>query len=275
MSKPLNLRSLKYTEVSTTGTSNPMMNLKRLSRAVGLALALLAAPLRAQDLIVSAAASLSDAFPPIGQAFESTHPGTHVIFNFAASGTLLQQIVQGAPADVFASADETTMEQAQTQSLINPATRADFAANTLVLILPATSKLLPKSLDELLGPAWNRIAIGNTASVPAGRYAKQALDMAGIGVRLENKLVPGESVRQVLTYVARGEVDAGFVYATDAATARDKVRVALTLPTQTPIRYPIAQVAASRHPELAGAFIAEVRSATGRASLLRYGFAVP
>lgn len=240
-----------------------------------LMLAWFASPLYAEDLVVSAAASLTNAFPDIGKAFEADHPGTHVVFNFAASGPLLQQIAQGAPVDVFASADEETMDKAQQQSLIAAATRADFAGNTLVLIVPAASKAAPKSLDELVRADWKLIAIGNVASVPAGRYAKQAIDLAGIGVRLEERLVPADSVRQVLTYVARNEVDAGFVYASDAATDSDKVRVVLTLSTRAPIRYPIAQVAASRQPALALAFIAEVQSAAGRATLRRHGFSVP
>jgi len=227
------------------------------------------------ELVVSAAASLTDAFQEIGRTFEAGHPGNHVVFNFAASGPLLQQIAQGAPADVFASADEDTMDRAQQQKLIAAATRIDFAANTLVLVVPAAAKAVPGSPADLLGPAFRRIAIGNPATVPAGRYARQALDLAGIGSRLEQKLIPADSVRQVLSYVARGEVDAGFVYASDAAIERDKVRIALKLATQSPIRYPIAQVAASRLPTLAQAFIAEVRSPAAQVTLQRYGFAPP
>jgi molybdate transport system substrate-binding protein len=229
----------------------------------------------AEDLTVSAAASLTNAFTEIGKAFEASHPGAHVAFNFAASGPLLQQIAQGAPADVFASADEETLDKAQRQNLIVAGTRVDFAANTLVLIVPSTVKSAPVTVDELLGASYKRIAIGNLASVPAGRYAKESLDLAGIGARLEQKLIPADSVRQVLSYVARGEVDAGFVYATDAAIEKDKVKVAAALNTRTPIRYPIAQVSASRHAELALAFIAYVQNAESRATLNKYGFTAP
>lgn len=251
------------------------MNRRRRLLAIWLALVLPVVPAQAEDLVVSAAASLSNAFPEIGKAFEAGHPGTHVVFNFAASGPLLQQIAQGAPVDVFASADEETMDKAQQQSLIAAASRGDFAGNSLVLIVPAGSKPAPKALEDLVGPPWKLIAIGNVASVPAGRYAKQAIDLAGVGARLEEKLVPGDSVRQVLSYVVRGEVDAGFVYASDAATEPARVRVALTLPTRTPIRYPIALVAASSSSAMGQAFIAAVQSPAGRAILRHYGFLPP
>ncbi len=260
---------------ANSGSGRSRLNRRRLLCAVWLALAWPAVPAHAEDLVVSAAASLGNAFPEISKGFEASHPGTHVVFNFAASGPLLQQIAQGAPVDVFASADEETMDKAQKQNLIAAASRSDFAGNTLVLIVPAASKLVPKSLEDLVGPAWKLIAIGNVASVPAGNYAKQAIDLAGVGVRLEEKLVPGDSVRQVLSYVVRGEVEAGFVYASDAATEPGRVRVVLTLPTRTPIRYPIAQVASSRNAGLAQAFIASVQSAEGRAILQHHGFLAP
>lgn len=247
--------------------------LPRLAAALAFGLVSLAAD--AAELTVSAAASLTNAFNDIARAYEAAHAGTRVTLNYAASGALLAQLAQGAPVDVFASADEATMDKAQTQKLVDPATRSVFAANTLVLILPASGAPAPTQLSDLLQPTFRRVAIGNLASVPVGRYTKEALDAAGIGAQLEQKLIPSESVRQVLTYVARGEVDAGFVYATDAAIETDKVRVAMTLPTRTPIRYPIARVAASKSPAEAADFIAYVQSPAGRAVLARYGFSAP
>jgi len=131
--------------------------------------------------------------------------------NFAASGALLQQLAKGAPVDVLASADQETLDQAAKQGLIQPASRRDFVRNTLVLVVPAGSKLAPKSLAELAQPAYGKVAIGNPASVPVGRYTQDALEAARLWPALSAKAVNTLNVRQSLDYVARGEVDAGFV----------------------------------------------------------------
>src|SRR5262249_5816637 len=161
--------------------------------------------------------------------------------------------------DVFASADEVTMQRAADLRLVDPATRRDFAGNALVVIVGA-DVTPPNALARLTRKPYAHIAIGNPDSVPAGRYAKQALIDAGIWDVLQAQLVPTQNVRQALDYVARGEAQAGFVYATDAATQRDKVRVALDVPTYTPVRYPIAATARSAHAELARAFVVFVAS---------------
>ena len=229
----------------------------------------------AEELVVSAAASLTNAFKEIGATFEQTHPGVKVVFNFAASGPLLQQIAQGAPADVFASADQESMDRAQQQNLIVAATRADFVANKLVLVTPADSPVAVSTLADLTQPGVKRIAIGNPASVPAGRYAKGALEAAKLWEPLSPKFVYADSVRQALAYVARAEAEAGFVYATDAGIEKDKVRVAAEVPVTTPILYPIAQVTASRNPALAREFLAYVLSPAGQKQLAGFGFASP
>lgn len=240
-------------------------------------LALLLVPLRAsaEELVVSAAASLTNAFKEIGATFEQTHPGVKVVFNFAASGPLLQQIAQGAPADVFASADQESMDKAQQQNLILADTRANFVANKLVLVTPADSSVVIGSLADLAKPEVKRIAIGTPASVPAGRYAKGALEAAKLWETLSPKFVYADSVRQALAYVARGEAQAGFVYATDAGIERNKVNVAAEVPVATPIFYPIAQVAASRNAALAREFLGYVLSPVGQKQLAGYGFASP
>ena len=230
--------------------------------------------LHAQALTVSAAASLTNAFQAIGQAFEQTRPGVKVTFNFAASGPLLAQILQGAPVDVFASADQETMDRAAKAGLLADGTRADFARNTLVLIVPASAGV-PKQLAELGGDAYRRIATGTPSSVPVGRYTVAAVQDAGLTATLAPKWIYGESVRQVLNYVARGEVDAGFVYRTDAWIEKDKTRVALTVPTRTAVSYPIAQVAASSNAALSRDFIAFVRSDAGQRILEGFGFSKP
>ena len=207
----------------------------------------------AQQLTVSAAASLTDAFKEIGPRFEAGKPGATVRFNFAASGVLLQQIVQGAPVDVFASADQETMNRGAEQRLIAADTRRDFASNTLVLVTPPGSPV--KAVRDLATADVKRIAIGKVASVPVGRYTQQALESAQLWAPLQPKLVFADNVRQVLDYVSRGEVEAGFVYRTDAELARGKVRVALTVGGHAPVSYPAAVVADSRHAALARAFV--------------------
>jgi len=233
----------------------------------------------AQQITVSAAASLTDAFKEIGAKFEAARPGTTVRFNFAASGVLLQQIGQGAPVDVLATADEETMDRATLQKLVDTATRRDFASNSVVLVVPAQGGPAVTSLADLAGPQVKRIAIGKTATVPVGRYTKQLLEAAGLWTALEPKFVRADSVRQVLDYVARGEVEAGFVYRTDAALMADKVRVVL-LPAFAPagqaaVRYPVAVVGESRNALLAREFAAYLAAPAAQSVLARFGFAPP
>lgn len=230
--------------------------------------------LHAQELTVSAAASLTNAFQAIGQAFEKTRPGVKIVFNFAASGPLLAQIQQGAPVDVFASADQETMDRAAKARLLLDGTRADFARNTLVLVVPATAAA-PQKLADVDGPTYRRIATGTPSAVPVGRYTMTAVQDAGLADALAPKWIYGESVRQVLNYVARGEVDAGFVYRTDALIEKDKTRIALTVPTRTPVSYPIAQVTASKNAALGRDFVAFVRSDAGQRILDGFGFSRP
>lgn len=229
----------------------------------------------ATELIVSAAASLTNAFAELGKSFEHEHPETDVVMNFAGSGTLLQQIDRGAPVDVFASADEETMRRAQKRHLILDSSRVDFAHNALVLIAPSDSKLQISRLDDLKSKKIGRIAISNPNSVPVGRYSRQVLKQAGLWDVLKPKYINTQNVRQSLDYVARDEVDVGFVYATDAAVMPKKVRVLMKVPTTTPVAYPIAIVADSRKQEQAKRFIAFVKSPKGQSILKRYGFDAP
>ncbi len=228
-----------------------------------------------QELIVSAAASLTNAFPEIGKLFDKQHPGTKVIFNFAASGPLLRQIAQGAPVDVFASADQKTMDQAQEKGLIVPASRKNFVSNTLVLIMPEKSGLSLAALQNLALPEVKRVALGNPETVPVGRYTREALTQAGLWETLKPKFIYGESVRQVLDYVSRGEVDAGFVFATDAAIAKGKVNTVAAVQGHQPIIYPVALVAASPKKVLAQSFLGLVMSPEAQEILQRYGFGKP
>ena len=249
-----------------------MRTLRALSLVVALAVPLAAA---AQQLTVSAAASLTDAFKELGPKFEAAKPGATLRFNFAASGVLLQQINQGAPVDVFASADQDTMNRADMQKLVEPGTRKNFATNSLVLIEPGKDGLGLKGLQDLSGPTVKKIAIGKTGTVPVGRYTREVLDAANLWATLEPKFVQTDSVRQVLDYVSRGEADAGFVYRTDAAIVADKVKVVATPAGATPVSYPIAVIAESRQKALAADFIAFIASDAGQQVLTRYGFGKP
>jgi molybdate transport system substrate-binding protein len=230
---------------------------------------------QAQQLTVSAAASLTDAFKELSPAFEASQPGVTLRLNFAASGTLLQQIKQGAPVDVFASADQTTMNRAQEQNLIASESRRDFARNSLVLIEPGQQALGLKTLQDLQQTEVRRIAVGQAATVPAGRYTQQSLEAAGLWQGLTAKFVLADSVRQVLDYVSRGEAEAGFVYRTDALAAGNKVRIVLSATGHDPVSYPVARTAEAPQPKLAQAFLDFLQTDQAQAVLQRHGFTHP
>lgn len=239
-------------------------------------LMLLTAAAQAADLTVSAAASLTNAFRELAPLFEAKYPDTKVVFNFAASDALLQQIARGAPVDVFASADQETMDKAQEQKLLVAGARRNFVSNSLVIIVPSDSTLNLKGMVDLQAAGVKRIAIGNPGGVPAGRYAKGALERAKVWSAVESKAVFATSVRQALDYVARGEADAGFVYATDAVVFKDKVKVAATIPTDTPILYPLASISGGPNTPAANRFVEFVAHDAGaQAVLAKYGFGNP
>ena len=224
-------------------------------------------------LVVSAAASLKGAFTEIG-ALLAMRGGRSTAFNFGASGELLAQIRGGAPADVFASASAREMDALEKEGLLLPGTRTDFAANEIVAIVPAAADSAISSFADLAKPAAGRIAVGNPATSPAGRYAAEAFAQLGIAEAVRPKLVPGETVRQLLDWVARREVDAAIAYATDAAGRPRDVRVAAAAPagSHQPIVYPIAVLSGTARADAARAFVAAVHSEAGRAILARHGF---
>lgn len=251
----------------------PVMNPRALPVSLSLALVLLCTPVMAADLVVSAAASLTYAFEEMKAPFEKANPGTTLVFNFAASGALLKQMEQGAPVDVFASADQETMDKAA--ALIDPASRIDFAGNALVLVVPLEGGQAVTDPKDLQRDSFKFIAIGNPESVPVGRYTKGALTAAGLYDTLAPKLVLAENVRQALDYVARGEVQAGFVYATDATQRADKVKVAAEVAGHKPISYPIALLQTSANKDMGQKFIAFVVENEGQAILAKFGFKKP
>lgn len=250
------------------------------SLGLGLGLGLAAQAAQATQtavLTVSAASSLTNALKDVAPLFEAAHPGTRLQFNFAASGALLQQIDKGAPVDVFASADQDTMDQAQARGLVRAAQRRNFASNRLVVVVPSgsASAKAPRALLDLTAARFQRIAIGLPASVPVGRYTQGVLEAAGLWAAIKPKMIGAHNARQALDYVARGEVDAGFVYATDAALMPGRVTVALTVVTAKPIGYPVALVAASANAALAQRFVDFLGAADAQAVLARHGFGKP
>uniref|UniRef100_UPI00333FC2D1 molybdate ABC transporter substrate-binding protein n=1 Tax=Castellaniella defragrans TaxID=75697 RepID=UPI00333FC2D1 len=249
------------------------MQIRRLILACALSCAM--APALAQDLLISAAASLTNAFKDLAAQYEAAHPGLAVQTNFGASDVVLRQIIQGAPADVFASADQKAMDRAVEAKAVDPATRRDFVRNEVVLIVPADNPAGIGSLEDLHGDRIKRVAFGNPDTVPAGRYTQAALEQSGDWQAVESRKILGQNVRQVLSYVERGEVDAGFVFATDAALLKDKVKVIQAIQPPTPVVYPIALVQRDGRSSAAQGFLDYVLSDAGQAVLAKYGFAKP
>ncbi|MDA8421837.1 MAG: molybdate ABC transporter substrate-binding protein [Nitrospiraceae bacterium] len=227
-----------------------------------------------QGITVSAAISLKNAFEEIGKLYESRNAGSRVMFNFGASGDLMAQIKGGAPVDVFASAAQKDMDELDNAGLVVKDTRTNFAANSVVLIVPLSSKIAITSFNDLQKAEVKKIAVGNPKTVPVGRYTDEAFQYYKVSDMIKDKLVFAENVRQVLDYVARGEVDAGVVYSTDAMVKQQKVSVVMAAQeaSHKPVVYPIAVVKGSKNENAARAFISFVRSEEGRKILEKYGF---
>lgn len=224
------------------------------------------------DLVVSAAASLTDALNELKPVFESKHPDVKVLCNYGASGSLARQIEGGAPADVFVSASSKQMDRLGSMHLLLAGTRLDLLANEIALVVPKNSRLGLKGFSDL--SRTKRIAMGDPGFVPAGQYASQTLSKLDLMNALSSKMVYGEDVRQVLEYVARGEVDAGIVFVTDAGILQGAVEIVAKAPKDThkPVVYPAAVMKNSGHPEIAKAFIAFLHGPEGRKVFQRYGF---
>jgi len=219
------------------------------------------------DIAVFAASSLTDAFNALGDSFHQEHPGASIKFNFAGTPTLVTQIEQGAPADVFASADTTNMDRLLADGLAAGAVEV-FAHNELeIAVAPGNPKSIHE-LKDLPKPGLIYIAAGPT--VPAGKYAAQALAKAGVTVTPKSLET---DVKSVLSKIELGEADAGIVYTTDVKAAGNKVAgVAIADADNVVATYPIAAVKASPNLGLAQAFIAFVTSSQGQAKLETFGF---
>lgn len=233
----------------------------------------LSQPENTQELIIFAAASLSDVFSELVEQFNMTNSDVRVSLNLASSGTLQIQIEQGARADIFASAGKKQMDVLLKQGLMQSKSVKTFAENRLVIAgLHDSSHRLIQPVD-LLQREVSELGIADPATVPAGQYAVAALKSLGLWERLQAKLIYGGNVRQVLQYIERGEVDLGFIYLTDALVSK-KVKVFYTLPTETHplIEYPIGLVAESQNQKLGEKFLEWVLSDQGQKILMKYGF---
>lgn len=242
-----------------------------------LLLALLLAPcvaLHAAELTIQAAASLTDVLKEIGSAYEK-QSGDKLNFNFGASNMLARQIEEGAPADIFFSADEARMDSLGKKDLLVDGTRKSLLSNTLVIVVSADNTLPIKSASDLTKAEVKRVALAEPQSVPAGIYAKEYLQKIKLWGQLSDKIVPTENVRGALAAVESDNVDAGMVYKTDALISK-KVRIACEVPrSEGPkISYPMALLKASKEPAAARKFLAYLESKESLALFQKYGFIV-
>ncbi len=228
------------------------------------------------QLTVSAAASLKDVIEEIQPLYQKTHHETEIIYNFGSSGSLQQQIEQGAPVDVFISAAAKQMNELEKKDLLLTETRRDLLKNQMVLITNiSNNKSILKVSDfkDLTTKEITTIALGEPESVPAGKYAQEVLNSFKIDDKIKSKAVYGKDVRQVLNYVATGNADAGIVYRTDAQFA-DNVKIVATAPenTHSPVIYPVAVIKSSDNPEAATELIEFLTSPEAQAVFEEYGF---
>ena len=233
-----------------------------------------------RTLIVFAAASLTDAFTELGKNFETANPGVTITFNFAGSQALRTQIEEGAPADVFASANQTEMATLVTGGHVAEGTPQVFLSNRLVVILPAENTAALTKLQDLAKPGIKLVLAAE--EVPVGKYARQALDkMNGqFGSDFKDKVLTNvvsneDNVKQVVAKVQLGEADTGLVYTSDAVAATELKTIEIPAELNVIAEYPIATLTQSTNADLADAFIAYILSADGQIILEKWGFAPP
>lgn len=239
------------------------------------ALLLLTLSVRAADVTVFAAASLTDSLKQIATTYEK-NSGDKIIFNFGASSTLARQIEEGAPTDIFFSADEAKMDGLQKKNLIDATSRKSRLSNLLVVVVPNDSILAIKSAADLTNTVVAKIALADTKAVPAGVYAKAWLESQKIWSMIEPKVVPTENVRGALAAVESGNVEAGVVYKTDAAISK-KVKVAYEVPAADApkISYPMALVKDSKQAEAAKKFLDYLAAEEAGQTFRQFGFILP
>ena len=228
----------------------------------------------ADEILVSAAASLTDVLKEISTGYQSKSKHT-VKFNFGPSNGLARQIEEGAPADMFFSADLPQMDTLDKNGRLEPGTRKNLLSNQLVIIVPADSKLVISSPKDLLKADIKRIALAEPSSVPVGVYSSKYLSDEGLWDQLKPKVVPVQDVRATLASVESGNVEAGFVYKTDAAVSK-KVKVVYEVPIDKgpKIIYPAAIVKESKRKDAARDFMNYVQSPIAKEAFKKYGFVV-
>ena len=225
------------------------------------------------ELMIAAAASLTDVTAEIAEAYKAEAPNVKLTFTYGASGALQTQIEQGAPVDIFMSAAQKQMDALEEKTLLLDGSRLSLLENKVVMIVPADSTLALASFEDLAKDGIKTVAIGDPASVPVGQYAEEVLTSLNIKDKVLDKANLGTDVRQVLTWVENGEVEAGIVYATDAATT-DKVKVVCEAPADSvkKIIYPVAILKASANAEAAQGFIDYLKTPDIAALFVKYGF---
>jgi molybdate transport system substrate-binding protein len=228
----------------------------------------------AEEILVSAAASLTDVLKEIGSNYQSESKNT-VKFNFGPSSGLARQIDEGAPAELFFSADLKQMDVLDKKGRLEPGTRKNLLSNQLVMIVPADSKLTLKSPQDLLKSDVKKIALAEPSSVPVGVYSKKYLSEEGLWNKVEGKVVPVQDVRATLASVESGNVEAGFVYKTDAAISK-KVKIVYEVPLDKgpKITYPVAIVKDSKHKAAARDFMNYIQTPGSKELFKKYGFVV-
>jgi len=229
-------------------------------------------PEAADELTVSAAISLKDVLDEEAQLYRSEKPDTVIHFNLGASGSLQRQIEEGAPVDVFVSASEDQMNSLESKGLLLPGTRKDLVRNSVVLIVPKGKGGI-SSFQDLARPEVKHIAVGEPQTVPAGKYAQEVLTHFQLYEQLKPKFVLAKDVRQVLTYVITGNVDAGIVYGTDAKTSAE-VSVVATAPedSHSMVIYPAAVLKSSKEPSEAKRFLDFLAGEKAQEVFEEYGF---
>lgn len=231
-----------------------------------------------KELMISAAASLRNVMESSGKLFESNNPGVKVVFNFASSGVLSQQILSGAPVDLFFSADIKDFDRLKNEpGILETGFPQEFVKNSLCFVVAAHVKTPVSSIEELLKPEWQKIALGSAKTVPAGRYAEKALKSYEIYDRISEKYIFCENVRQVLDYVVRGEVDGGFVYMTDAKTADQKsIKEIVKIDEEKhgPIIYGLGKISNGKNHALADRFLEFIRQPECEKIFIDAGFSL-
>ncbi|WP_060208478.1 molybdate ABC transporter substrate-binding protein [Sporosarcina koreensis] len=225
------------------------------------------------ELLISAAASLTDALDELKEVYESEHDDVTITLNMGSSGKLATQIEQGAPSDIFLSASQSDMERLSEKELVSGSSVVDFTKNSIVLIANKSTTDPLTTFEQLGDDAFEHLSIGQPETVPVGRYTKEVLEHLQLWTPLQNKLVMGSDVRQVLTHVELGNAEYGIVYSTDALVSDKVVVVAEADPAwHTPIVYPGAVVLDSKHPGTAQDFLDFVTGDEGKEILQKYGF---